>query len=279
MAPPDRFALTKERVAAVLEEAIKADGLRGAPFVDAVVSAIRDGSPPVVAASGSLSSVDDKAEKKAADLLDPEEKSTLDLSMRIFLDSVLTKAKASKLSAEEAGVVELLDRSIELAGANAADWNTPFALIEDLFDLLLISELESIFPLIECRGDALAKLMGGDPISRGRPLPERVHSHARAACIPCRWKAAALPWTQPHAHQALAPTCRRSSLELSARQAHIHPYVQRAAAPAVKVNEHQLLRARPHADGIHVAALGEVRGEPEGAARAQPPAAGAGRRT
>jgi hypothetical protein len=215
MAPADHFALAQARVSAVLEQAIRTDGLRGAPFVDAVVCAIRDGSPPVVAASGSLSSVDDKAEKK--ELLDPEEKSTLDLSMRIFLDALLTKAKASKLSAEAAGVVELLDCSIELAGADAADWNTPFALIEDLFDLQLISESESIFPLIERRADALAALMGGDPAATcPASSPAPVSPHAWAACTPCRRQATLLPqWhasSPPHPPAGSPASSQRAKL-------------------------------------------------------------------
>lgn len=57
--------------------------------------------------------------------------------------------------------MQLLDLSIELATANAADWNSPFALLEDLFDSQVISESEAIFPLVEVRGGALANLMSG----------------------------------------------------------------------------------------------------------------------
>uniref|UniRef100_A0A7S3WPI0 THO complex subunit 1 n=1 Tax=Emiliania huxleyi TaxID=2903 RepID=A0A7S3WPI0_EMIHU len=148
----DNFAAAQSRLASVLEEGVRADGLAGAAFVDSVVAAVRGaGASSGEAATSGAEGANGAAAK--AEPLDAEERGTLELSMRIFLE------RKSSAGAAGALVVALIDRAIELATARAADLNTPFALMEDLFDSQVISESEALFPQIEQRGAALAKLM------------------------------------------------------------------------------------------------------------------------
>mmetsp|Transcript_20040 Transcript_20040/g.64023 ORF Transcript_20040/g.64023 Transcript_20040/m.64023 type:complete len:557 (-) Transcript_20040:372-2042(-) len=149
----DNFAAAQSRIASVLEEGVRADGLAGAAFVDSVVAAVRGAgaSSGEAATSGNAEGANGAAAK--AETLDAEERGTLELAMRIFLE------RKSSAGAAGALVVALIDRSIELATARVADLNTPFALMEDLFDSQVISESEALFPQIEQRGGALAKLM------------------------------------------------------------------------------------------------------------------------
>ena len=161
----DDFAASRERVERVLEDSLGTGGLTGEALVESVVSALR---PPT----------------SSTEPLDADEKSSLDLAMRIFLDRLLLRAKANRASAEGTGVLRLLDVSIELANANAADWNTPFALLEDLFDSQVISESEAIFPHIEERGAALAKLMAGVwGGARARGSAAQASSHSYLPCV------------------------------------------------------------------------------------------------
>ncbi len=101
----DLFALARARVCAVLEAALQPGGPNGAGFVDAVVAAVKDGVPHSAAPGETRTEGVAEAaevEKKEADRLDAEEKGTLDLAMRIFLDERLATAKASGASAESA---------------------------------------------------------------------------------------------------------------------------------------------------------------------------------
>ena len=66
------------------------------------------------------------------------------------------------MTIEAAGLPRHLDLAIELAAAEASDPNTPFALLEDLFDANVISAAESLFALVEARAAALAPFLTAD---------------------------------------------------------------------------------------------------------------------
>ena len=71
----------------------------------------------------------------------------------------------SNNNVEAAGVPQLLDLAIAMAGRRRPlRPNTPFALLEDLFDAQVVSSAERLFALVEQRGDALMPLLA-DPKS------------------------------------------------------------------------------------------------------------------
>ena len=82
--------------------------------------------------------------------------------MRILMEELLAKSKQPGMSIEAAGVSRHLDLAIALAAAEASDPNTPFALLEDLFDANVISAAESLFALVEARAAALAPFLTAD---------------------------------------------------------------------------------------------------------------------
>ena len=101
-------------------------------------------------------------EKTDAALTEPE-KQTLELVMRMYMDELLVASKKPGASIEAAGVPKLLDIAIALAAGEGCDYNTPFALLEDLFDAHVISVAESAFALVEARAAALAPFLGAEP--------------------------------------------------------------------------------------------------------------------
>ena len=97
-------------------------------------------------------------EDDGAPVTEPE-KQTLELVMRIHMEELLVSSKQPGQSIEAAGVPRLLDLAIALATSEIADCNTPFALLEDLFDAHVISVAESAFALVEARAGALAPFL------------------------------------------------------------------------------------------------------------------------
>ena len=90
------------------------------------------------------------------------EKQLLELAMRILMEELLAKSKEPGVSIEAAGLPRHLDLAIGLAAAEASDPNTPFALLEDLFDANVISAAESLFALVEACASALAPFLTAD---------------------------------------------------------------------------------------------------------------------
>ena len=92
----------------------------------------------------------------------PQHKADAELLVRMFMEDLLK----SNNSVEAAGVPQLLDLAIAMASADVGlfDPNTPFALLEDLFDAQVVSSAERLFALVEQRGDALMPLLA-DPKS------------------------------------------------------------------------------------------------------------------
>jgi len=90
---------------------------------------------------------------------DKASKEVLELVMRMFMEELLTTAKATGETVEGIGIPRLLDLAIALASAEVAESNTPFALLEDLFDTQVISDAERLFGLIEKRAAALAPFL------------------------------------------------------------------------------------------------------------------------
>jgi hypothetical protein len=135
---------TKERLLHALRS--NADA-KTAVAVDAVRTALRPGA-----------STEDEANAP----LTETEKQLLELAMRIIMEELLAKSKEPGVSIEAAGLPRHLDLAIELAAAEASDPNTPFALLEDLFDANVISAAESLFALVEARAAALAPFLTAD---------------------------------------------------------------------------------------------------------------------
>ena len=92
----------------------------------------------------------------------PQHKADAELLVRMFMEDLLK----SNNNVEAAGVPQLLDLAIAMASADVGlfDPNTPFALLEDLFDAQVVSSAERLFALVEQRGDALMPLLA-DPKS------------------------------------------------------------------------------------------------------------------
>ena len=103
-----------------------------------------------------------QTEETDAALTDPE-KQTLELVMRMHMEELLAASKAPGASIEAAGVPKLLDVAIALAAGDGCDYNTPFALLEDLFDAHVISVAEGAFALVEARAAALAPFLVAEP--------------------------------------------------------------------------------------------------------------------
>lgn len=105
----------------------------------------------------------DKAEGMGEPRADESDRAVLELVMRTQLDRILGQSKAPGESIESAGVPRLLDLAIALASGAVSDPNTPFALLEDLFDANVVSAAEDAFRLVEARAGALAQFLTGDP--------------------------------------------------------------------------------------------------------------------
>eukprot|EP00665_Eupelagonemidae_sp_cell47_P006874 gene6874-8396_t len=157
MAATSNFEATKARVFAVLTSALQSSA--GEAEVAAVRGALGELQPPPAADAEGEEAVAARAE--AAKALDVQ-RSTLELIMRMFMEDLLQKSRQPGQSIEEVGVPKLLDLSIALAAADAADYNTPFALLEDLFDAQVISAAERAFALVEARAASLAPFLAGE---------------------------------------------------------------------------------------------------------------------
>ena len=105
----------------------------------------------------------DASAEEAEAALSDQEKATLELAFRLYMEDVLAKSQEPGMSIGAAGVPRHLDLAIELAASDSCDYNTPFALLEDLFDANVISEAESLFALVEARAAALAPFLTADP--------------------------------------------------------------------------------------------------------------------
>ena len=136
------FSSTKARVLAVLGE---------------LMSATEPPEHAVAKIRGAL-----QPENTDAVLTEPE-KQTLELVMRMHMDELLIASKMPGAGIEAAGVPKLLDITIAVAAGDGCDYNTPFALLEDLFDAHVISVAESAFALVEARAAALAPFLGAEP--------------------------------------------------------------------------------------------------------------------
>ena len=138
------FDATKARLLAALAELTATD--EPPSPVEAIRTALR--SPDV-----------DPTDAAGAALTDAE-KQTLELVMRMYMEERLAESKQPGQTIEAAGVPKLLDIAIALAAGDGCDYNTPFALLEDLFDAHVISVAESAFALVEARAAALAPFLG-----------------------------------------------------------------------------------------------------------------------
>ena len=145
--PPSTFDDAKTRILAKLRELMAA-----APDTDPV-PVIREALRPADAAA-------DPEQQDAA--LSEIERSTLELVMRMHMEERLAASKEPGQTIEAAGVPKLLDIAIALAAGEGCDPNTPFALLEDLFDAHVISVAESAFALVEARAAALAPFLGSE---------------------------------------------------------------------------------------------------------------------
>mgnify|MGYP000930024207 CR=1 FL=1 len=94
--------------------------------------------------------------------LGDRDRTVLELALRTQLDTLLKRSKLRGHSIEAVGVPRLLDVAIALAHAEVSDPNTPFALLEDLFDANVVSAAEAAFALVEARAAALAQLLSAD---------------------------------------------------------------------------------------------------------------------
>ena len=135
---------TKERLLAALRANVDS---KTSVAVEAVRTALRP---------------DATSEDEANAPLSDTEKQVQELAMRILMEELLAKSKQPGMSIEAAGVSRHLDLAIALAAAEASDPNTPFALLEDLFDANVISAAESLFALVEARAAALAPFLTAD---------------------------------------------------------------------------------------------------------------------
>ena len=143
------FAAVRTRVWSSLERA-----LEGGPAADHVAGVRRALAPHLAP------SADDTAESAPpAEPLSDADRTTLELVIRMFLDDLLRRAKESKAVIADAKVPELLDLTLELTRQGVTEYNTAFALIEDIFDSQLISELEIVFSLIEARASQLGPFL------------------------------------------------------------------------------------------------------------------------
>jgi len=147
-APMATFDATKDRILAALNELMSAP--KGTDPAGPIRQAVRPSDPVV----------EEPAEEPAA--LSDVEKSTLELVMRMHMEERLAASKEPGQTIEAAGVPKLLDIAIALASAEIADFNTPFALLEDLFDAHVISVAESAFALVEARAAALAPFLAAE---------------------------------------------------------------------------------------------------------------------
>lgn len=91
-----------------------------------------------------------------------EGKEVLELTIRMFMEELLVRSTQKGQSVESVGIPRLLDIVIKMASADNVDTNTPFALLEDLFDTQVISEAENLFGLIEKRAAALTPFLGSE---------------------------------------------------------------------------------------------------------------------
>jgi THO complex subunit 1 len=117
------------------------------------VAVLRQALRPDAVASSEEGSAEKEKEEGGAEI------QVLELVMRMHMEDLLRVSKQPGQSIEAAGVPQLLDLAIALAAADVADCNTPFALLEDLFDAHVISVAESGFALVEARAAALAPFL------------------------------------------------------------------------------------------------------------------------
>jgi len=138
------------RLAAALEAAMDAS------------TAVDDG---VSCLQQAFAKVEDNAAPPA---VSEHDRPTLELVMRLHLDGLLKRSKATEQSIESVGVPRLLDVAIALVLAELAEPNTPFLLLEDLFDANVVSAAEAAFALIEARAAALAEFVSRDTSSNNK---------------------------------------------------------------------------------------------------------------
>ena len=144
-----------------------------------LLAALRAPSPNVEAIKAAL-----RPEADGGAALGEQEKAVLELAFRLYMEEILAKSQEPGQSIEAAGVPQHLDLAIALAAADSCDYNTPFALLEDLFDANVISEAESLFALVEARAAALAPLARHIAIPPAAPTapdaaPARAVPHQR----------------------------------------------------------------------------------------------------
>ena len=97
------------------------------------------------------------------DKLQKESKELLELIIRMFMEDLLSRSKMTGETIESVGIPRLLDVAIVLAADNVAETNTPFALLEDLFETQVISDAERLYGLVERRAASLAPFLGSGP--------------------------------------------------------------------------------------------------------------------
>ena len=129
------------------------------PRLVAVLQSLSTFHNPVAAILQALRGSEEEA--ASSDALS-DSKQTLELVMRMRMEELLATSKEAGKSITAAGVPQLLDVAIALAAAEISDYNTPFALLEDLFDAHVISIAESGFALVEARAAALAHFLVAD---------------------------------------------------------------------------------------------------------------------
>jgi len=160
MAAPT-FESARTAIFSAIEAAITADG-DGAEStrMDAqalVYEAVKGQPLPDAKATRGDQDLDGGTE---APLLTEGERSTIELAVRMYLDRCICgEEHRSAKTFEAARVPELLDFAISLTNANIADYNLPFALLEDLFDSQVISQSQALFSLVEDRAAALSSLI------------------------------------------------------------------------------------------------------------------------
>lgn len=140
------FAEVKERASAALRTALEANdapSLHIAPIQRALKP---DGVVPIP--EGGPGSATSELEKPV-----------LELIFRKLQEELVSKSSMAGNTIESVRVPRLLDLAIELSSADVADPNTPFQLLEDLFDTQVISDAENLFGMLEKRASVIPVLL------------------------------------------------------------------------------------------------------------------------